>query len=107
MSSRQLAARLGLSQSAVSQLERSEVGGRIRLDSLRRAAAALDCELVYSLVPRTSLEETLETRARALARHHLASLAATRSPDDYERDVDAFAATLRDGGRLWDDRDAG
>jgi predicted DNA-binding mobile mystery protein A len=106
MSSRQLAARLGLSQPAVSQLERSEVAGRIQLNSLRRAAAALDCEFVYALVPRTSLEETLDNRARALARRHLASLVGTLSPDDYERDVDALAAMLRDAGRLWDDRDA-
>ena len=107
MSSRQLAARMGLSQPAVSQLERSEVAGRIRLDSLRRAAAALECELVYSLVPRVSLEETLDTRARALARRDLASFGGTRNQDEDERDVEALAATLRDAGRLWDDRDAG
>ena len=107
MSSRQLAARMGVSQPAVSQLERSEVAGRIQLDSLRRAAAALDCELVYSLVPRASLEETLATRARALARRGLASRARTRNPDDYERDVEAFATMLRDDSNLWDDRDAG
>ena len=107
MSSRQLAARMGVSQPAVSQLERSEVAGRIQLDSLRRAAAALDCDLVYSLVPRASLEETLDARARALARRDLASRGRTRDPDDYERDVEAFATMLRDDGRLWDDRDAG
>ena len=107
MSSRQLAARMGLSQPAVSQLERSEVAGRIRLDSLRRAAAALECELVYALVPRVALEETLDTRARALARRDLASFGGTRNQDEDERDVEALAATLRDAGRLWDDRDAG
>ena len=33
------------SQSAVTQLERSEITGRVQLDSLRKAGVALDCEL--------------------------------------------------------------
>src|SRR5262245_27532719 len=57
MSSRQLANRMGQSQPAVTKLERSEASGGARLDSLRRAADALDCDLVYALVPRTSLEQ--------------------------------------------------
>lgn len=37
---------------ANSQLERSEAGDRITLKSLRAVANALDCDLVYALLPR-------------------------------------------------------
>jgi predicted DNA-binding mobile mystery protein A len=67
MTGRQLADRMGVSQSAVAQLEQSEVNGLVRLNTLRRAAHALRCDLVYLLVPRTSLAEAVVTRARFLA----------------------------------------
>ena len=55
MSSTELAARMGVTQSWIPAMERNEVDGSIRLDTLRRAADALDCDVVYTLVPRTSL----------------------------------------------------
>jgi len=106
MTTRELASRMSLSQSAVTQLERSEVTGRAQLDSLRKAADALDCNLVYALVPRTSLEDTVLTRARSLARRDLAG----EDPVDvdvFEERIDHMATRLVEGGRLWDDRDPG
>lgn len=47
-----LADALGCKRQACAQLERSEARGAISLYSLRKAAAAMDCELVYALVPR-------------------------------------------------------
>ena len=52
MSGTELAARMGVGQSTVSGLEQGEVQGTIRLDTLRRVADALDCDLVYYLSPR-------------------------------------------------------
>ena len=98
MSGRQLAARMGLSQSAVSQLEQSELDGRVQLETLGRAAAALDCDLVYALVPRTSLEETVRTRARVLAGDTLGA--------DAKHDEVELYASLLTGARLWDEREA-
>jgi hypothetical protein len=43
--------------------ERAEVQGVIGLQSLRRAAEALDCELVYGLIPK---EGTLTARAAGI-----------------------------------------
>ena len=63
----QLAARIGVSQPSVSQIEKSEAAGRIRLDTLQRVAEALDCELVYALVPRRPLNAVVSDRRRALA----------------------------------------
>ena len=59
--------RLGVSRQAVAALEKSEADGTIRLESLRRAAGALDCELVYALVPYTTLQGTIETQAGRIA----------------------------------------
>ena len=114
MNSRQLATRMGQSQSAVTQLEQSEVNGGVRLDSLRRAASALDCDLVYALVPRTSLEETVQRRARQLAKRDLDAVDRTMRLEDQGLDADQFdgrvedyAALLVADGRLWDDDDRG
>ena len=50
LSQRQLAERVGTTQSAIARLER---GGRPpRIDTLLRIADALDCDLVVELAPR-------------------------------------------------------
>src|ERR1700722_17273494 len=68
MSSTELASRMTVGQSTISGLERSEVRGTIKLETLRRAAGALDCDVLYYLVPRTTLEDTVQRRARSKAR---------------------------------------
>jgi hypothetical protein len=95
---------MGPSQLAGTQLEHSEVTRRAQLDSLRKAADALDCKLVYALVPLTSLENTSLTRARFLARRDLAGEEAI-DVDLLEERIDHNATRLVEGGRLWDDRD--
>ncbi len=68
MSGRQLADRIGIKQPAVAALERSEARGAITLRTLERAAEALDCRVVYALVPlEGSLEDIVRRRARAVA----------------------------------------
>ena len=71
MSTTQLARRLGIAQSGVVTLEQREVQGTVTLESLSRAARALDCQLVYAIVPRDGLESVRERRARAVARTRL------------------------------------
>ncbi|WGG49662.1 mobile mystery protein A [Rugamonas sp. DEMB1] len=72
MTTRQLAGRLGVSQSTLTALEKSEAEDRITLQSLRRAAEALDCELQYVLVPRSSLKRRVEDRAQDVAHERVA-----------------------------------
>lgn len=67
MSASQLATRLTVTRPAVSQYERGEVNGTITLETLEKAAAALGCEFVYALVPKVSLDDLLQRRARRLA----------------------------------------
>jgi predicted DNA-binding mobile mystery protein A len=52
-------------------LEQSEAKGTIELATLRRVASALDCTLVYALVPNKPLEAMVRDRARAFARRRL------------------------------------
>ena len=68
MSMRQLAARLRVTPQAVAELEKGERAETITLESLRRVADALDCDILVAFVPRSSLEETVVERARTKAR---------------------------------------
>src|SRR6266849_4014799 len=68
MSTEQLAKRLGIRQPSVVAMEQSEAKGTIELATLRRVAAALDCTLVYALVPNKPLETMVRDRARGFAR---------------------------------------
>jgi predicted DNA-binding mobile mystery protein A len=72
VSSGELARRLGTSRQLPLQLEKGEAEDRITLKSLRTAANALDCDLVYALVPRAgSMQELIENRAHAEARNRV------------------------------------
>ena len=111
MSSRQLAERMSISQPAVVQLERSEADGVIQINTLRRAAEALGCDLVYVLVPRRSLDEIVRDRARLLALSEVSNVDRTMrlenqglTPKQLERRVDAHAEKLIASGRLWDEQ---
>src|SRR6266481_5550930 len=49
---RDMAQRTGKHYQAIAQLEKSEVQNSITVKSLMEVAAAMDCELVYALVPK-------------------------------------------------------
>lgn len=68
ISLRQLADRSGLSKSGVRSAELSEAEGTVQLDTLQRLAEAMECDVVYALVPRASLYRTIEKQAERLAR---------------------------------------
>ncbi len=60
MSQSDLARRLGVRPSSVVKLENSERAGTVQVDTLRRAAAAMDCELVVLVVPRQPLQSSVD-----------------------------------------------
>jgi predicted DNA-binding mobile mystery protein A len=60
--------KLGQSRRRIQEFEDAEAKDRITLHSLRRVAAAMDCELVYAIVPKTgTISELAERRARKQA----------------------------------------
>jgi predicted DNA-binding mobile mystery protein A len=72
ISASELGGILGTSRQLPLQFERSEAEDSITLKSLRKVADALDCDLVYALVPRAgSLRELAGNRTRALARKNV------------------------------------
>ena len=108
MSSAQLAKRLGVKQPTLAGIERSEALGTIGLATLERVAAALDCTLVYALVPKQPLETIVRERAREVARRRLAAAAHTMllehqavAPSDFEARLDALAREVKPRA-LWD-----
>jgi predicted DNA-binding mobile mystery protein A len=109
MSTAQFARRLGVAQPSVVALERSEAAGRIQLDTLRRAAEALDCTLVYALVPNRSLDEAVRTRAREIVAADLAAVEHSMRLEDQAvvekatraRHLDELAKSV-DPRTLWD-----
>ena len=82
MTAEQLGGRLGVSQPTVQKLERSEQEGTIRLSSLRRVAEALNCELIYTFVPREPLEQIYATAAREVARREFAAISHSMALED-------------------------
>jgi len=71
VTNRQLAKRVGRDTNTVSDLQAREAAGTIQLSSLRELARAVDCELVYALVPRKPLGQILDDRAHLIARQAL------------------------------------
>jgi predicted DNA-binding mobile mystery protein A len=74
MTSRQLAERMGVAPSRVTAIEKAETTGAITMRTLREAAEALDCELVYAFVPRKPLDDLLFDQAERKVRNELAHL---------------------------------
>lgn len=74
MTTQQLADRMGVTRPSVSNLEQSEARDAISLKTLRLAAEALGCRLVYALVPGRSLEESVYDRAVRIADAQLARM---------------------------------
>jgi predicted DNA-binding mobile mystery protein A len=68
ISLREMATRLKRTPTLAAKLEKSEAGYRITLASLRGAADALGCQLVYALVPKSgSIQQLAEQGARTKA----------------------------------------
>lgn len=112
MSQRQLAARMGVSTTAAQSAERNEARGKIQFDSLQALAEGLDCELVYALVPRESIQGMLERRATQLAAGMVNRVATSMelegqgvSEEERQIQIEELAGNLlRDRPKIfWDD----
>jgi predicted DNA-binding mobile mystery protein A len=113
MTTAQLAKRLNITQPSVVGLEQAEAARTMSLDTLERAARALDCTLVYALVPHKPLEQTVQERARERARARLRTISHSMTLEDQRvRDEDEREQLERlvqkllagPGSALWDER---
>ena len=112
MTTRQLARRIGVVQSRTVDIEKAEVSGSITLNTLQRAARALDCELVYALVPGNPLETMVEERATRIAKRRLEQTAHSMALEDQsvneegkEEQINELVRQLtqKSGSALWED----
>jgi len=110
MSGVQFAKRLAIRPQSVTALEASEESGAIQLNTLRRAAEALDCTLVYALVPKESLEAAVGTRARKIALRELGRISHTMRLEaqetgnaNLEARIQAYVRDKIDERDLWKD----
>ena len=111
MTTRQAAARAGISQVSWVHAESREAKGTISLAQLRKLSVALGTRLTYALVPETPLRQTVDTRAERLAREQVAAVTHTMALEDQrptdefiESQVQSVKAELLRGrrARLWD-----
>lgn len=114
MTSGQLGARMGLSQSRALRIEQGEVAGTLSIDTLERAAQALDCRLVYAFVPNDSLQGLVESRATMLAAKRLNIIGHSMSLEDQALNEEAMQLALetmtkelreKSNKELWADHD--
>lgn len=83
-----VARRLGVTKHEVFRLEMAERSGRIVLATLKRTAEAMECEVVYALVPRKGSLADLAAAERAeqeRAREKIKELEEERVRDIEER----------------------
>jgi len=74
-----LARKLDVEQSTVTRYESSEATDAITLKTLSRIAEALDCELVYALVPKKQISQIIKDRATEIARKEINPIAHSMS----------------------------
>jgi predicted DNA-binding mobile mystery protein A len=113
MSLRQLAERAGVSKTTVNSAEASESRGTVQLDSLERLADAMDCDVVYAVVPRGSLTATIAKQARRIAELRVTRVSESMELESQQIPVaerkhqveEITADILRERGRdFWDVR---
>jgi predicted DNA-binding mobile mystery protein A len=82
----------------------------LRLSTLERVAHALDCDLVYALVPRASLDDLVRQQARHTAEVRLATIRHSMRLEDQavgdadtDELIDELADELIDRRGLWAD----
>jgi len=96
MSLRQLANRIGVSASALSNFEKREQAEAITLATLKKAAHAMDMELVYYFKPKSgSIKNTITQQAKKKAQEILIQSNQTMRLENQETDQDSQDQELK------------
>jgi len=90
MTTSQLASRMGVTRQAVLQMEAAERKQTVTWSTLRKAATAMECEVVYAVVPKGSLNQVLLRRGRTLAEKHVDCKDEPKSRKILQRFADAI-----------------
>ena len=106
MSTSELAERMSISQERAWKLEQTELDDVLRLSTLRRAAEALNCRLLYVFVPEEPLEDMVLRQAARKVEEGLSVAFSFHSDDDgleeaLAEEVEGRALELIDRRGLW------
>jgi predicted DNA-binding mobile mystery protein A len=112
LTTRQLAGRMGKNHSTIVALEQGEVAGTTTLNSLKDVAEALNCTLVYAIVPKQPLESMVRNQARKKAERLLGRVSHTMrlenqavARSEQAEQIDRLASDMltRNSSAIWDD----
>ena len=107
MTLKELASRAGLALPTIAQAERREAEGRITIETLRRLADAMECELVYAFVPKDDIAELLRKKAMEKARRTILkadthmSLEDQKVTEELQFRIEMLAEKLLEKGKVW------
>ncbi len=113
MSGLQLAKRMGSTQANIATLERREKTGNITLETLEKAAHAMNFRCVYFFIPNKPIDQLLEDQAHLAAKTQLRSVEHSMelerqglSAEQKKRQEDDLVQELLQGSLrdLWDYR---
>jgi predicted DNA-binding mobile mystery protein A len=63
MSMKDLAERLGTIKQRIERIEKDEVASKVTLETMKKTADAMNCDFVYFILPKNSLEEILKDQS--------------------------------------------
>jgi predicted DNA-binding mobile mystery protein A len=112
MSKTQLAKRAGVTRARIQAIERQEIEGTLKMNTLRKMAESLGCDLYYGFIPKKSLEKTWEDHIDSVASRRLATLLETMALEDQAVDDETATRLKRDivaqisatPQRIWDEK---
>ena len=111
---RQLAERVGVGHGSIAQLEKREPKKKVTLESLENAARAMDCKIVYAIIPIESgntLDDIIKRKAQEAAALILKDVAHTMrlekqgtSEKQIQKEIERVAKELIESNdpRIWE-----
>jgi len=106
MSAADLGERMGITRQSVLTLEESESDGRAGMDSLKRAAEAMDCSFVYAFLPNSSLENILRQQIEKVIAQKMKSVSHSMKLEDQLAELsdsayEALVIELMNSPKVW------
>lgn len=103
----ELAKLTSLSTSSVAQAEQREMEGQVSLATLNKMAEAMDCELIYSFIPKKDMKTLIHDRAFEKARKALGiadlhmKLEDQKVEGDENERIERLAKKFIEKGDIW------
>ena len=97
----------GVATPTIAQAEAREVEGRITIETLRKAAEAMNCDFSYAFIPKSNMQGFIEKKAYEKAKKILTSadlhmsLENQRVDSDIEVRINKLKKKLLDRGDIW------